>query len=106
RGFLTIDYSHAEAQPVPEGLKMTEPPLGSDRALRRFRVAVAAAEAAPSAASVASLREAALLLNAELRAAYVAAGSPYGDERAGMYRWLREVIGRRDIEPDEMQSDR
>ena len=85
---------------------MTEPPLGSDRALRRFRVAVAAAEAAPSAASVTSLREAALLLNAELREAYVAAGSPYGDDRAGMYRWLREVIGRPDTGPDEMQSDR
>jgi len=85
---------------------MTEPPLGSDRALRRFRVALAAAEAAPSAASLASLREAALLLNTELRAAYVAADSPYGDDAASMYRWLREVMGRADTEDDEMQSDR
>jgi len=67
---------------------------------------VAAAEAAPSTATVASLREAALLLNTELRTAYMAAGSPYGDDRAGMYRWLREVIGRPDIELDGMQSDR
>jgi hypothetical protein len=66
--------------------------MGEDRVLRRFRVALAAAEAAPSDANVTALRDAALLLNNQLRARYRAAGSPYGDHREGLFRWLREVI--------------
>jgi hypothetical protein len=73
---------------------MTEPPLVDARALRRFRAALAAAEAAPSEASVAALREAARPLMDQLRAAYTAAGSPYGDDRVGLYCWLPEVVAR------------
>ena len=84
---------------------MPELPLGDARALRRFRAALAAAEAAPSEASVAALRAAALPLMNQLRAAYTAAGSPYGDDPAGLYRWLREDIAPRDRGAAEMQGD-
>ena len=79
--------------------------LGSARALREFRAALAAAEAAPSAESVAALREASVELKAQLRAAYVAAGSPYGDDSEGLYRWIRETIGQRDWGSAETQND-
>jgi len=75
---------------------MTEPVLADVRALRDFRAALAAADAAPSDASVAALRQAALPLVNQLRAAYTAAGSPYGDDRPGLYHWLRHDIARRD----------
>ena len=57
-------------------------------ALWHFRTALAAADAAPSEETVAALQLAALPLLRELRAAYAAAGTPYGDERAGLFRWL------------------
>ncbi len=79
--------------------------MGDDRALRRFRAALAAAEAAPSEANVAELRQAALALKDQLRARYRAAGSPYGDHREGLFRWLREVIAVPDREIAEMESD-
>jgi hypothetical protein len=41
----------------------------------------------------------------QLRAAYTAAGSPYGDDPADLYCWLREVIARRDQGAAEMQRD-
>jgi hypothetical protein len=84
---------------------MNESALGDVRALRRFRAALAAAEAAPSAASVAALRQAALPLKNQLRASYVAAGSPYGDDNDGLYRWIQEIIARQDRDVAEMQSD-
>jgi len=86
-------------------MQVTETALGDARALRRFRAALAAAEAAPSAASVAALRQAVLPLKNQLRASYVAAGSPYGDDSEGLYRWIREVIARRDREAAAMPSD-
>jgi hypothetical protein len=58
---------------------MTESSMGDDRALRRFRAALAAADAAPSEANVVELRLAALALQDQLRATYRSAGSPYGD---------------------------
>jgi hypothetical protein len=82
-----------------------ESALGDARALRKFRAALAAAEAAPTAESVAALREASVELKTQLRAAYVAAGSPYGDDSEGLYRWIREVIGQRDWGSAEMQGD-
>jgi hypothetical protein len=84
---------------------MTEPALGDARPLRRFLAALAAAEAAPPAASVAELRQAVLPLKNQLRAAYSAAGSPFGDDTEGLYRWIREVIARRDRGAAEMPSD-
>jgi hypothetical protein len=84
---------------------MAEPVSRDARALRRFRAALAAAEAAPSEASVAALRQGALPLMVQLRAAYTAAGSPYGDDPADLYCWLREVIARRDQGAAEMQRD-
>ena len=41
----------------------------------------------------------------QLRAAYTAAGSPYGDDRADLYCWLGDVIARRDQGGAEMQGD-
>ena len=90
---------------MAEGMQMTGSSLEDDRALRRFRAALAAAEAAPSEANVAELRQAALQLKNQLRARYQAAGSPYGDNREGMYRWVREVIAVPDREIAEMGSD-
>jgi len=84
---------------------MTEHELGDARALRRFRAALAAAEAVPSAASIAALRQAVLPLKNQLRDAYAAAGSPHGDDSEGLYRWIREVISRGDRETVEMSSD-
>jgi hypothetical protein len=105
RAYPTVDSTHVEALSVPGGMQMTEPALGDARALRRFRVALTAAEAAPSAASVAALRQAVVPLKNQLRTAYVAAGSPYGDDSEGLYRWIREVIARRDGGAAEMPSD-
>ena len=81
-------------------LEMSEPDLEDARALRRFRAALAAVDAAPSDAAIAKLRETALPLIHHLRAAYAAVGRPYGDDRAGLYRWVGEVIARRDRETD------
>ena len=75
---------------------MLESELTDARALRRFRLALAAVDAAPSAASVAALREAASPLMNQLRAAYTATGSPYGDDRAAVFRWLSDICARRD----------
>jgi hypothetical protein len=94
RKWLVTD---TEALPVSGRMRMTEPVLGDARALRRFRAALTAAEAAPSEASVAALRQAARPLMNQLRAAYMAAGSPYDDDPAGLYRWLREVVAPRDL---------
>jgi len=82
-----------------------EPALGNARALRRFRAALAAAEAAPSEASVAVLRQASLLLKDRLGVAYAAAGRPYGDDSEGLYLWIREVVARRDRAVAAMQSE-
>jgi hypothetical protein len=84
---------------------MTESSIGDDGALRRFRAALAAADAAPSEANVAELRLAGLALKDQLRAMYRAAGSPYGDHREGLYRWLREVIAVPDWEAAEKASE-
>ena len=78
---------------------MSEPALRDDRALRRFRAALAAVDVAPSEASFAELHETALPLINQLRAAYAVVGRPYGDDRAGLFRWVGEVIARRDREP-------
>ena len=86
-------------------MQMTESSIGGDRALRRFRAALAAADATPSDSNVAELRVAALALKDQLRATYRAAGSPYGDHREGMYRWLREVIAVPDWESAAMASE-
>ena len=107
RGWLVhaypaIDSTHVEALSVPGGMQVTETALGDARALRRFRAALAAAETAPSAASVAALRQAVLPLKNQLRAAYAAAGSPYGNDSEGRYRWIREVIARQDRGTAEM----
>ena len=77
-------------------MPMNESASGADDVLRRFRVALGAAEAAPSEASVAALRQAAFPLMNQLRAANVAAGNPYGDDRQGLYRWLKDISARRD----------
>jgi hypothetical protein len=85
-------------------MQMTEPSMGDGRALRRFRAALAAADAEPSEANVAELRLAALALKDQLRATYRAAGSPYGDPREGLFRWLREVIALSDREAAAMAA--
>jgi len=84
---------------------MTDRALGDARTLGRFRSALAAAEAAPSAESVAVLRQAVLPLMNQLRVAYAAAGSPYGDDGDGLYRWMREGVARREREAAEMAND-
>jgi hypothetical protein len=86
-------------------MQMTDPSMDDHRALRRFRAALAAAEAAPSEANVAKLHQAALALKDQLRAMYRAAGSRYGDHREGLFRWLREVIAVPDREAAAMASD-
>jgi len=80
-------------------MQMSEPALADGRALRRFRVALTAVDAAPSEASFAELHETALPLINQLRAAYAVVGRPYGDDRAGLFRWVGEVIARRDRGP-------
>jgi hypothetical protein len=72
--------------------------------LRRFRAALAVADAAPSEETIAVLRQAALPLLDQLRAAYAAAGSPYGDHDGGLFRWLGEVIALRGHETAELQD--
>ena len=103
--YPAIDHT-PEVRLVRGGMRMPdESALGNARALREFRAALAAAEAAPSAASVAALRQASVQLKSQLRAAYAAAGNPYGDDTEGLYRWIREAIGQRDWGSAEMQGD-
>jgi len=85
-------------------MQMSQPTLGDTGALRRFRAALAAVDEAPSEASIAALRQTAIPLMNQLRAAYTAADSPYGDDHAGVHRWLRYVIRQRDREAADLET--
>jgi hypothetical protein len=60
--------------------------------LSRFRAALEAASAHSSDEAVEALRDAAAPIMARLRTEYVADGSPYGDENAALFRWVRGRI--------------